>query len=556
MAAEGSALDTLDVASLRRWARLVAVRLREDRVRIDELNVFPVPDGDTGTNLLLSVEGALASGEPDLARALLVSARGNSGVILSRLARGWSDVLLAVEQADAAVLAVALQRGDELAWAAVADPVEGTMLSVSRAAAAAAAGAAGRGDGLVGTVEAVVAAARSALAKTPEQLPALARAGVVDAGGAGLLVVLEALGEVVTGVVGTGVPVASSDRPVTQRLDAVAADARLPGADLDPDGPGYEVMFLLDGATDEQTAALRSRLGALGDSVLVAGGEGLWHVHVHTDDPGACIEAGIQVGRPHAVRVTHFLAQQRTADRPATITTGRVTVAVVACAAGAASEAVCADAGAVVVRSVPGAPASTGDVLRAVLRASAGAGAGADRVLVLPNDSEAAAVAGEAVRAAAQSGVRVEVAGSRSQVQVFAGLAVADPADADVLAAVAAAVTGCRTGSVSVAGRSGLTAAGPCEPGDVLGAVGADVVIVGSALGTVACDVVDHLLAEGGELVTLVPGLGSCSDEGGDEGSTALTRMITQEVLRFRTGVEVVVVGGGQPGGGIQVGCE
>ena len=197
-------LAVLQGADLRRWARLVASRLDAARAELDALNVFPVPDGDTGTNLALTVGGAVADGGDDLARALLVHARGNSGVIASQLVRGWADVLTvrgrgAGAGVGAADVAKALRRGDELAWAAVTDPVEGTVLSVSRAAADAAERAAAGGDDLHGVVSAVVAAAEQALDRTPSQLPALAAAGVVDAGGAGLLLALHALRDVVAG---------------------------------------------------------------------------------------------------------------------------------------------------------------------------------------------------------------------------------------------------------------------------------------------------------------------------------------------------------------------
>jgi DAK2 domain fusion protein YloV len=537
----------------------VAARLEAARTELDALNVFPVPDGDTGTNLALTVGGAVAEAGDDLARSLLVHARGNSGVIASQLVRGWADVLTvrgraAVPGAPAGpdagaggdLVAKALRRGDELAWAAVTDPVEGTVLSVSRAAADAAEQAASAGAGLHGVVLAVVAAAEEALGRTPEQLPALAAAGVVDAGGAGLLLALQALRDVVEGAVDDDAWAEAPSRAGQLSGMGVA------GVDLDPSGPAYEVMYLLTAEDADRVMALRAELQALGDSVLVVGGGGLWHVHVHTDDPGAAVEAGIVAGRPSTVRITHFAAAAAAAaarpgpaapDPPAQHR--RVALAVVACAAGRATEELCRAAGATVVPSAPGARASTGDVLRAVLRA----GAGARRVLVLPNDGETAAVAHQAVLAAEEDGVAAVVARSRSQVQVLAALAVLEggQADDDAVAALrtaAAAVEGCRYGAVAVAGRASSTPVGPCDVGDLVGTVGREVVAVGTDAVEVAAQVVARLGA-GTELVTVLPG------EDGAEAAEAL-----RERLAAAGGVAVDVLGGGQPRYLLLLGCE
>src|SRR5207344_1853283 len=191
-------------------------------------------------------------------------------------------------------------RADEQAWTAVGKPVEGTILSVSRAAALAAAVA---GPDLPGVVAAAARAAADALARTPEQLETLRRAGVVDAGGRGLVVLLEALDSVVVGR-SHGVRRARRARPASLPVaDLSRCD------DLGSGGPAYEVMYLLDVPDDAVLATLRPRLAALGDSLVVVGGGGLWHVHVHVDDPGAALEAGIEAGRPHYVRITHFAEQ-------------------------------------------------------------------------------------------------------------------------------------------------------------------------------------------------------------------------------------------------------
>src|SRR5690606_11836361 len=218
----------LELAAARRWALAARAALAEARDQIDALNVFPVPDGDTGSNMFLTFDGALdvlrgryqAGQAPTtlhdglalIARGMLLSARGNSGVILSQLSRGLFEAVAAagpVEQVDPRVLADGFERADSLAWAAVSEPVEGTILSVSRAAARAAGKAAAAPGATVLTVaEAALEAAQEALAETPRQLPVLARAGVVDAGGAGFVVLLRAL----VAVLGDSIPDAAEQR--------------------------------------------------------------------------------------------------------------------------------------------------------------------------------------------------------------------------------------------------------------------------------------------------------------------------------------------------------
>ncbi|WP_137161787.1 DAK2 domain-containing protein, partial [Blastococcus sp. CCUG 61487] len=205
-------LLVLDEAAVGRWCRTAVEALSEARASLDELNVFPVPDGDTGTNLLLTAQAALAAVEADggeaaepvwsvLARGAVLGARGNSGTILAQLVRGLADELAGRPPADGPAFAAAMEKAAALAYSAVADPEEGTFLSVSRAAAEAAVAEVARGrTSLAEVATAVADGARAALDRTPEQLAALRDAGVVDAGGAGLCLVLDALVTTVTGV--------------------------------------------------------------------------------------------------------------------------------------------------------------------------------------------------------------------------------------------------------------------------------------------------------------------------------------------------------------------
>src|SRR3954453_4395890 len=259
-------LEAVDGRGARLWARAALAALGDVREELDALNVYPIPDGDTGTNLYLTFEaaraaaGALPADAPlrtvldAFARGALLGARGNSGIIIAQLLRGWADVLAENEVLDGAAVKRAMKLADEQAWAAVAAPVEGTILSVSRAAAAAA--NAVPGDRLPDVVAAALVAAREALARTPEQLPALRRAGVVDAGAQGLIVLLQTLQDVLEGH--------ARRRGSGPRRAALPVVYLSTCDDLGAEGPAYEVMYLLE-AADEDVPALRSELAPLGD---------------------------------------------------------------------------------------------------------------------------------------------------------------------------------------------------------------------------------------------------------------------------------------------------
>jgi DAK2 domain fusion protein YloV len=549
-------IDVLDARVARRWAVSALSALGHAREEIDALNVYPVPDGDTGTNLYLTLEAACASvlalpagaapraTTEAFSRGALLGARGNSGIIAAQFLRGWADELAEIEVLDAAGVKRAVTRADLRAWEAVAQPVEGTILSVSRAAAQAAAAA---GDVLVEVVSAAAAAARVALARTPQQLEVLLRAGVVDAGGRGLVVLLDTLEDL---VLRRSPPRRSRGHrqgalPVVLRpqLGAPAAgfsSAGAAGCPLRPEplGPGYEVMYLLD-APAGRLPGLRDRLAVLGDSLAVVGGDDLWHVHVHVDDPGAAVEAGIEAGRPHQVRITHFGDQLGGRGvRPS-----RVPVGLVACAAGPGLERLFAQAGAVVVRTGAGRRPSTGELLDAVRRANA------EAVVVLPNDSDTLSVARAAAEAARQAGQRVSVLPTRAQVHGLAAAAVHDPArrvDDDVVR-MSAAAGAARDGAVTIAVREAITTAGVCRPGDVLGVVQGDFSVIGDDLAEVAGQVLTRLLSGGGELVTLVVG------EGADPG---LVTSVVATLRRTRRDLEVSVLDGGQPRYPLLLGVE
>lgn len=506
-------LQVLDAAATRRWARHALEALGRERETIDALNVFPVPDGDTGTNLYLTVEAASRAAEEAgagpagddfgtairaLAQGAFLGARGNSGVIISQILRGMADAVAAepgLPGVDGRLLGIALVRAARAAYEAVGSPVEGTVLTVVRETADAVAEV--RSDDLVTVARAALDGATASLRRTPDLLPVLREHGVVDAGGAGLVLLLAALVEVVTEITptdATRIRLAVPARPVH--------GAVVTPRDRDA-GPSYEVMYLLE-AAEERLADLRATLEPLGDSLLVVGGEGLWNVHVHVDDIGAAVEAGVAAGRPYRIRVSPLTVRPPAADAAPGSCTEPATRGVVAVVEGAGIAALVEQAGGVAVACPPGVAPETSAVLAAV-RAC-----GSAEVVVVPADRALRSVAEAAAAEARELGLRVAVVPVRAVVQGLAALAVHDARrrfDDDVVAMTAAAGA-TRFAEVVVAELRSMTMVGVCEPGDVLGLVDGDVALVGGDAADVAGSLLERLLAGGGELVTIVHGDG------------------------------------------------
>ncbi|MFE7765657.1 DAK2 domain-containing protein [Streptomyces sp. NPDC057438] len=551
-----------DALAVRTWCALALAALGRAREEIDAINVYPVADGDTGTNLYLTMESAAAAveavfaghetgapagaGRPSLAEAAramahgaLIGARGNSGTILAQLLRGMAQVLSddsGAVHTDGRGLRLALRHAADSARDAVAHPVEGTVLTVASAAADAATGA----EGDCGTVaRAAYEGAGAALAATPGQLAALARAGVVDAGGRGLVAVLAALVETFTGEA----PRAVAGGVGHPRVAEVAEDAEVCADDRpDAGGPAFEVIYLLE-AQDAAVARLRSRLDALGDSLVVVGGDGLWNVHVHVDDAGAAVEAGVEAGRPYRIRITHFGAEDAHVTgevrRPPRERAQRAVVAVVP---GEGLAGLYAEAGATTVLARPGEPPASGELVEAVRRAHA------REVVLLPNDADLRHTAAAAAEQARAEGVRVALIPTRSAVQGIAALAVHEPDrrfDEDVVSMTSAAGA-TRYAEVVIAERQSWTMAGICQAGDVLGLVDGDVAVIGSDVTLTAAAVVDRMLAAGGEMVTLVLG---------DEAPDDVVDHVESRVREYLA-VDTVVYRGGRQGALLLIGVE
>ena len=536
------ARDELDARGIQAWAYAALTALGEARSEIDALNVFPVPDGDTGTNVFLTMESACQSidralDEPGhsrssiaqaLAHGALMGARGNSGVIISQIFRGSSVALSQValdRPVSGADVAQMLRLAADMAYSAVAKPVEGTILTVARAASDAAIAVVGRNR--EAEVSAVVieaaAAAQQALEQTPSLLEVLRRAGVVDAGGRAYVVILDALASVVTGVrrstVVSYVPLA---RPAESEPPAHYA------------GPAYEVMFLLD-APAPAVDLMRVQLGELGESLVVVGGEGLWNVHVHVDDAGAAIEAAMVAGRPHRIRITHL--------EMVSVNMNRVARGLVAVAHGPGTAALMEGLGVTIVPAQPGQLPSTKELLDAITAS------GAAEVVVLPSDKDTWPVAEVAAEQARAGAIRVSVIPTRSIVQTLAAIAVHEDGARfeDDVVAMTRAAGATRYGAVTIAVREALTTVGPCQIGDVLGLVDGDIVVLGKDVVTVIRELLRGMLVVGGELVTLVAGL-----EAGSEITDGIPEWVQHEFPL----VEISSYDGGQPLWPLIIGVE
>jgi hypothetical protein len=538
-------LDALDGPAIREWSNLAADAMETHRAEIDELNVFPVPDGDTGTNLTLTLRAAAEALAADPAttagqamrawsRAAVLGARGNSGVIVSQILCGLADGVGGSETCDGSLLAVALRSAADQAYAAVANPLEGTILTVARAAADAAVAnpMADAADSMATVVDRVQQAAWQALRRTIDQLPALTQAGVVDAGGRGLVVLIDALTQAVTGVATAAEPAA----PVARSRVGLQVPRETGSSDYD-----YEVQYLLRSA-DERTAVLRTELASLGDSLVVVGtGDGVWNVHVHVNDIGAALEAGVRAGEPYRITVVRFAD---TAPAPSPLPSRRrAGTAVVAVAPGEGLAHLFESEGVYVVEGGPTDNPSTAEVLSAMLACAV------DHVVLLPNASQVGGVAAAAAVEARGHGIDVAVVPTKSPVQGLAAVAVHDASRrfGDDVIAMAEAAAATRWAEVTVAQREALTMAGRCQPGDVLGLIDGEVVEIGPSVEAVAAAVIDRLLAVGGELITILVGRDAEPDAG-----EQLRRHISADAPH----VEVGVFDGGQPHYPLLIGVE
>ncbi len=546
------ALDSIDAASLRGIVITFRDALTDHREAINNLNVYPVPDGDTGTNMSLTLRSVveelddtgddMASVCNGIAHGSLMGARGNSGVILSQILREFSGVVAEHASIDGRLLATGLTAAAKGAYTAVGNPVEGTILTVIRESSKAAADAATRGTDLCGVLEAARDEAAASLERTPTLLQVLADAGVVDAGGAGLLLLYDAALHVV------------DDRPMPEpeATSPAAPHHRQLGAARGEGGPSiadlrYEVMFLLD-APDQEISGFKEAWARVGDSIVVVGDGGIYNCHIHCDDIGAAIECGIEIGRPHNIRITDLLDElaeleerdwvaaaldsdtSRHGDGAAKGPT--VPTAVVAVGAGSGVVAILKSMGVqAVVAGGQSMNPSTAELVAAVESVSA------PEVIILPNNKNIIAVARQVSE---QTSRTVEVVATTSVTEALASLMAYDPqATASVnAAAMTEAFSGVVSGEVTRAVRDATSDAGPIAQGDWLGICQAGIQAVDSSMVAAATGLLAAIVDEDHELLTVITG------EDADHYTTA---MIESWITRNHPEVEVEVHHGGQP---------
>ncbi len=513
--------------------------LGDHKESINRLNVYPVPDGDTGTNMFLTVASVLEelSGvDPNdrtavcgaISHGSLMGARGNSGVILSQVLRGMSNRFAQANEIDAEVLAVALSEASVAADGSVMKPVEGTILTVVREVAKAARDAA-NSESILRTVELALEEGEAALDRTPEQLEVLREAGVVDAGGAGFLLLLHAFLSIIDG---RELPEATEEGPFVAVTEPPIGDEL---SEL-----RYEVMYLLN-APDQSIEEFKKIWAGLGDSIVVVGGDGLWNCHIHTNDIGPTIEAGIEVGRPERIRVTDLseeVMEERWVREAAEV--GKIDERVVAdevpCAVVAVSPAsgisrIFHNLG--VQELVLGGQSmnpSTSELLDAVERAPG------EEVLILPNNSNIVAVA-QAVDAETSKTVVVI-----PTISIPGGLASLLGYDPQATAAqnsltMTEIVDGVKVGEVTQAVRPTNTGVGKVATGDWIGLDSDGICSIGSSLTQAATALLEQLVEDHDEILSVIVG---------DEATDADVRAVTEWMSENRPGVDTEVHKGGQ----------
>jgi len=560
--------------------------LERHRAVVNRLNVYPVPDGDTGTNMALTLESVvkaldaldLATADGDdmgatcraIASGSLMGARGNSGVILCQILRGISGTFAPCSVVGAHQAAVALAEGSAAARAGVMRPVEGTMLTVAADAAEAARLVDENGGGdLVDVFEAAMKAAVASLWRTPDLLPVLAQAGVVDAGGAGLLLMYDAFLHVIDGrpsLVELPLPshvadlvtggfaaeafaAAGEDDDRRPQAEGNGTEGHVlsrsrpgePGGEVVIDGLRYEVMYFLE-APDEALGAFKAVWAGIGDSIVIVGGDGLWNCHIHTDDIGAAIEAALDVGRPRDIRVTDLLDQveeeswvRRAAELAAPPPSPEEPVPVTSVVAVATGDGIRRIFYSLGVHHIVGGGQSmnpsTAQILE-VVDSVPGA-----EVVILPNNKNIVAVAEQVRQLSSKPTFIVETQGIQ---EGFAALLEYDPGAGAEENAVAmrAAASRVRAGEVTTAVRPSESAAGPIEAGDFIGLSRSGIESVGANPFEATCGLLTKMLGDGDEIVTLIEGAGA---------TAADTRRISEWLRENWPAISLELHHGGQP---------
>ena len=545
--------------------------LEERRAEIDALNVYPVPDGDTGTNMLLTLRTAVKeienAGDFSLNRVLqaaangsLMGARGNSGVILSQLFRGLAQGMENKDEVSSSEIAEALMNGVRTAYRAVMKPVEGTMLTVAREMARAAADTARREKDIVKLMEVVWKAGEESLRHTPELLPVLKRAGVVDAGGKGLLVILEgAMKALQSYAQGAGFPEQKDAFAAARQAESLSVlPVLLPETPAEVHYPeeelryGYctEMMVRGDGLNAEE---IRRVLEKFGDSLLVVGGGEAVRIHIHTDHPGQVLETAQGYGSLHQIKIDNMREQhrqllelretgekeKREPERKTDVDTSfhsevlpEINVGVVAVAAGDGLETILRSLGvSEVVSGGQSMNPSIEDLVKAIEKVPAA------EVLVLPNNSNVIMAAEQAAQLSEKT---VRVVPTRNFPQAVAAMVAYDPAASleENWEAMLEGIKRVRSGEVTFAVRDAEGEDFSIKEGQILGLLEEKVEVVGEDVAVVALETIRRMMDSGEELVTLFWGGGVKEEE---------AEVLAARVQELYPRAEVEMHYGGQP---------
>ena len=546
-------VSKITTSLLQKMVQAASTRLNKQAEYVNSLNVFPVPDGDTGTNMGMTVTNgakevadkpANTVGEVGqiLSKGLLMGARGNSGVITSQLFRGFGQSIKGKEELDGKDLAKAFQAGVEVAYKAVMKPVEGTILTVSRGAATAALKKAEETDDAVEVMRATVEGAKRALAKTPDMLPVLKEVGVVDSGGQGLVYIYEGFLSALTGEY-----IASEDFQATPAVMSEMINAEhhksVAGHVATEDitfGYCTEIMVALrQGPTyvkDFDYEEFRNYLNDLGDSLLVVNDDEIVKVHVHTEDPGLVMQAGLQYGSLVKVKVDNMRNQHEAqVEKEATglqKPAEQKEYALIAVAAGEGlTEILKAQGVDYVISGGQTMNPATEDFIKAIELVNA------RNIIILPNNKNIFMAAQSAAEVAEEA---VKVVETRTVPQGLTSLLAFDP-NRDIeanFAAMTASLSDVKSGSVTTAVRDTTIDGLEIRENDNLGMVDGKIVVSNPDMMATLEATFAHMLDEDSEIVSIYVG---------EEGDEALAQVLAQNLEDQHEDIEVEIHQGDQP---------
>ena len=529
------ALETLGPKNLANLMHCFRDALQDHKENLNSLNVYPVPDGDTGSNMaatLNSVVSEINSLEENaeleniieaISHGSLMGARGNSGVIISQILRGFVSEIKSAsrETIDANLFSEALSAAAAAAYEAVGNPVEGTILTVVRETAEAAEKAVSEESSLLPVAEIAREAAKRSLDSTPELLPVLARAGVVDAGGSGFLLMMDSLLHIV------------DDRPmpepeaVTVSVDALILDVH---DETSNNGTRYEVMYFLE-APDDSIPDFKKAWSEIGDSIVVVGGENIWNCHVHTNNIGAAVEAGISVGRPYDIRVTDLFEEVAENHHDHEIA-DPVGCSVIAVANGDGIGEIFRSLGAtLIVHGGQSMNPSTADLLEAAEATAS------EHVIILPNNSNIVAVAEQVD---SQTSKTVRVVETHTVTEGFASLLGYDPEATSEKnqTGMSQASQTVESGEITTAVRESTSEIGEIKKGDFLGLQKGKVTVIAATIVEATNNLLKEMISNEHEIVTLVAG-----EDSNEKETDEIVAWVNTEYEEL----EVEVHKGGQP---------